>query len=765
MKLENRNTVSGISAIALAVAATVSAAPAWAQEKAVAPDDKSPGIADIVVTAQKRSESLQQTPLAISAVKMDTLETRGITDVVGLSAVAPSLTATAGTGRSNLILKIRGIGESDVQLTNDSPIGVYVDGVIVGRAAGGSFELLDLERVEVLRGPQGTLYGRNTTGGAVNLITRKPADDFGAEVMGSFGRWNYLQGRASIDTGRLGETGLAARVSFLHRQREGYFDNRLSAPDRDPGSFNTESVRAALSYDKGGPFRASYAFDYTHMVSTAAQMQLTAATQRVLDYFGASQSLGGAAFLPPQATQRDYSAANANVTTDMSMGHNLTLELDVSDHLTIRSITGLREMESDLVDGDIDGQSGLVGLIIKPGTPSVRPVRLFDGDIYRKQRQFSQEINLIGSIGDRVNYVLGAYAFDESGNENNPQKLTMVIPFGDNQLGGVNVQSNLVYRAESKSKALFGQATYKLTPDLSVTGGMRYTWDEKRMIQSSPDVRDLTGKWSNFNWALTLQYQATPDIMTYLRVATGYKAGGFNVRAINNSYNPEFVTSYEAGIKSDLLDRHLRVNATLFYMQLKDKQLNQLQASPTGIKTTTVNAGKAAYQGVELELEALPFDKLRLNAALGYTDPTFKSFLYRVPSTGVTEDIGNGAQFTYSSKLTLNAGGEYTFGEVLGGELSARLDYAYRSAVRYNVVPFETVFDEAIRAKGYGLLDGRIMLSKVPVGPSTATFTLWGRNLTNAKYRTQGIDFGSLGFAVNSYGEPTSYGIDVKFTL
>ena len=745
--------------------ATGLASPALAQVEGS--DTAAGGLEDIIVTAQKRSESLQKTPLAISAVSQDTLETRGISDAAGLSAVAPSLTTTAGTGKSNVILKVRGIGESDVQLTNDSPIGLYIDGVIVSRAAGGAFEIVDLERVEVLRGPQGTLYGRNTTGGAINLITRKPSDEFNAEFLGSFGNWSYMQGRATVNTGEMGDSGLKARVSYLHKQRNGYFDNLKTRDSRDPGSYNTDAYRVALSFDRGGPIRADYSFDYTHMQSTAAQLHLTAAAQRVIDYFSQSGSLGGADFVPPSDRERPFARAGANFTTDETMGHNLTLEVDLSSDLTLRSITGFRRMESDLVDGDIDGLDGLVGLVVSPGPAGIKPVRLFDGDIYRKQHQFSQEFNLIGSLGNRLEYVVGAYYFEEKGRELNPQKLTAVIPIGGGNYGGVNISSDLAYRAKSKSQAVFGQATYELLDGLSLTGGLRYTRDDKEAIQVSPVVRSLKDHWSKLNWAATLQYQATPDLMLYGRVATGYKAGGFNVRAVNDGYNPEFVTSYEAGIKSDLFDRRLRFNGTLYYMSLKDKQLNQLQASTSGLTTITVNAGEAEYKGVEIELEALPIDGFRLNAAFGYNDPKFKTFMYFDPATGTSVDIGNRAKFTYSSKVTLNAGAEVSIGRVAGGQLSARLDYAYRSSARYNVVPFPTVapFDQEIRARGYGLLDGRIMLADLDIGNADATLTLWGRNLTNKDYRTQGIDFGSLGFAVNSYGEPRSYGVDLKFAL
>ncbi|HLU92009.1 MAG TPA: TonB-dependent receptor, partial [Pedomonas sp.] len=226
----------------------------------------------------------------------------------------------------------------------------------------------------------------------------------------------------------------------------------------------------------------------------------------------------------------------------------------------------------------------------------------------------------------------------------------------------------------------------------------------------------------------------------------------------------ENVTNYEIGIKSDLLDRRLRLNATAFYMDLKDKQLNQLVAGTGGSATQTINAGKADFKGVEVELEALPFDGLRLNAAFGYVDRNFSELLALDPATDTIRDYSDQAGFSYSASKTLTAGAEYTFGNVGAGVLSARVDYSYKGRVGFNVLPFAPFapFDDDIRAPAYGLWDARLMLSEVSLGGSEAVITLWGKNLTNKDYRVSGIDFGSLGYAISNYGEPRSYGLDVR---
>ena len=736
---------------------------AWAQDAAPTAGADTGGLEEIVVTAQKRSESLQRTPLAISAVSADTIETRRITDASMLSSVAPSLSTTTGpSSKGHLIVQIRGIGESEPILTADSPVGMYVDGVIVGRSTGAIFELVDLERIEVLRGPQGTLYGRNTTGGAVNLIIKKPSDEFGVEMVGSYGNRGYWQGRGSLDTGEIGDSGFKAKISYLHKQADGYVDNLNAKSSRDPGAYNTDAVRVALAYDRGGAFRFNYAFDWSETNAVAAMAQITAADQRVIDYFGQSAALGGSVFIGPDRNRRGSATPDVTATLDRSMSHVATAEVDLGPDTMFRSITGFRTWRNTVSNTDLDNNSGLMGLV--RGVADPVPVAMFGADNRRKQHQFSQEINLIGQIGSSVEYVAGAYFFTEEGQENNPQFFTI---FNQLAAGWVNVKSANEYRTRNESKALFGQATYHLTDDLSFTGGVRYTWDEKKLIQSEPvsRKRQLAKNFSKFNYSATLTWQATPDIMTYGRIASGYKAGGFNPRAINDGYDPETLTSYEVGVKSEFFDRRLRFNGTLFYMDLKDKQLNQFVAGSGGAQSQTLNAGKADFKGVEVEIEALPFDGLRLNGSVGYVDRKFKELLAIDPTDNQEKDYASIGRFSYSPSTTANVGAQYSINDVAGGTLSIRADYTYKSTVHYNVLPGAPFakFDDDIKAPAYGLLDGRITLADVAVGGGEATFTLWSKNLTNKVYRASGIDFTSFGYAINIYGEPRSYGFDVKF--
>ena len=575
-----------------------------------AAQESAPALDEIIVTAQKRTENLQATPLAISAVTAETIEKRGIADVSTLTAVAPSLSVTVtGASTSNIALFIRGIGESETILTVDSPVGLYVDGIVLGRSSGAVFDLVDLERVEVLRGPQGTLYGRNTIGGAVNLISKGPADEFGVDQSLSYGRFDAIQSKTTVDTGELGQSGIRAKLTYLHKQRDGYVDNVLVKDSRDPGAYNVEAFRAALAYDQGEGVRVDYAFDYNERKSVANPSQLAIVREDVATFLGYSQQLGGSA---PQVSRKRLDTLaldNDGVISDKVQGHTLKVEVDLAENLTLRSLTGYRKWTNTVV-ADYDGNGGLVGYGVDPmlfvdGSfipVGIQPVSLYHLEFDRGQSQWTQEFNLIGKLGERTDFVLGAFHFNEKAREENPTYLTYILPAGapipvtpdlSVDYYGVNLASNFQYRYKSKSQALFGQVTTALTDQFSLTGGLRYTKDTKELDQLIPYDRTLKRSFDQVNWAVTLDYTLSDDVMTYARVATGYKAGGFNARSVNDGFKPEDLTSYEVGVKSELFDRRLRLNAAVYHAVHKDVQVGQFLAGSGGSLGITVNAGKA----------------------------------------------------------------------------------------------------------------------------------------------------------------------------
>ncbi|OCC23460.1 TonB-dependent receptor [Croceicoccus estronivorus] len=760
------------SAIALATALASRAA---AQE---APASEAGGLSEIVVTAQKRSENLQQTPLAVSAITSEMIEQRGIADVSSLTSIAPNLVVgMTGAATANVALFIRGIGESDTVLTADSPVGIYVDGVVLGRTSGAAFDLVDLERIEVLRGPQGTLYGRNTTGGAVNLISKKPGDTFSVEQSLSYGRFDFIQSKTTIDTGEWGDTGLRARATYLHKQRDGYVDNVLRSDSGDPGAYNTDAFRIAVRYDHGGPLRLDYAFDYNDRRGVSIPVQLIAARPDILAYIEASSSLGGEA---PQISRKRMSTQRADTdgpVRDKITGHNFVAELDLSDSLTLRSLTGYRTWKNTVVS-DQDGNGGLVGLVVDPGILAggpfvplgVQPISLFNLSFDRSQKQFTQEVNLLGNIGSSVDFVLGAYYFREVVHDANPTNFTLILPSGApieaapgvfvNSFG-VNLATDTVYRHKSRSRALFGQVTGHLTDRLSLTAGLRYTRDDKHLDQTVPFVRQLDRSFDKVNWAVSADYKVNDDIMAYARVATGYKAGGFSARAANDGFEPENLTSYEVGIKSELFDRRLRFNTAVFYTDLKDIQRSQFLAGSGGTISNVVNAGHARYIGVEAEAAAAVTDELTLTANFGYIDRKFLEFDLLDPATDELVDISDSARFFGSASTTLAASAEYRT-PLSFGELTARLDYSYRTRVYYTTTALVNPYHEDISDGPVGLLDARLTLSDIEMAGGKLSIAGWVKNVTNEAHQQWGVDFGSLGFAYANYAEPRTWGIELK---
>ncbi|RJF93129.1 TonB-dependent receptor [Sphingomonas cavernae] len=779
-KVRFRATLASFALIAPWLAAT-----AHAQEAAEAAPE---GLGDIIVTAQKRAESLQDTPLAVSAVDAEMIRERGITSVADIGSIAPNLVISeTPSATANPSIAIRGIVDNDPILTADPAVGLYVDGVIVGRSAGALFDMMDLERIEVLRGPQGTLYGRNTTGGAVNMISAKPSDDFGGSVQMGYGRFDEFMAKAVLDTGELLDSGVALKFGYYHSQRDGTVDNVFQPSDkRDPGARNVDALRAALRFDKGTGFTLDYSYDFSDRHGRANAFQLRAMRSDILAYLNFSPAFGGTAPLVSSERLSQIRLDRDGDVRDKVQGHTLTMNIEIGD-ATLRSITGYREWDNRIVSSDIDGNGGLVGFLVSPAILAppnpfiplgIGPVDLFHTSNERHQNQISQELNLIGSIGDEFDYVVGAYYFREEATEDNPQGFTLVLPspvpipiapgISLNSFG-VNVDTRLTYRHTSRSMAAFTQLTWKpaaLDNRLSITGGLRYTEDKKHLTQSSPippAPRDLSKKFNRLNWLANIAYDWNDDIMTYVRASTGYKAGGFNARAAdNNGFDPEDLTSYEIGFKSDLFDRRVRVNLAAFHSIYDDLQVQQFLAGTGGAASTTVNAAKATYTGIEAELQVLITTGLTANASIGYTDRKYKTFIFVDPISGLPIDISDVAKFQYSAATTANVGAQYetALGDI--GKLTARADWSYRSKIYWHPI---NPFNEEIADGGVGLLSGRLTLSEIPLGGSEASVSLWGKNLTGEDYLLSGIDFGSLGFAGVMYGDPRSYGVElaIKF--
>ena len=737
---------------------------------------------EIVVTARRTEEKQQVTPVSVSAITAQAIDRLNIQSPTQLSQVIPNFVLSQGAGGpTNVSISIRGIGNQEPLLTVDSPVGVYLDGVYLGRNAGLNIDLVDLERVEVARGPQGTLFGRNTSGGAVSLVTKAPSDEFGAEERVGWGENDGWFTRTTLNTGLLGDSPIKATISYLHRDRNGWVDNPYASDENDPGSLHSDAIWVKIRGDFGDNLRIENSFDYDRIDGQPEGFQLAAMSPAAKAYFSQSPAFGGDP-LVLSGKRRDvlplFQGAGQGVTQhSATIGDAITATYDLDQEWSLKSISAYRHWYAS---EPTRYGAHYRGLVLNPadGSVSVQDVSPFYAPQDVSQYQFSQEFQLKW-VTDRWNSVGGLYYFYEHVHEDNPNYFTFVVPTGlaSPAFLGINLgpdTQRLRYRENSASYAAFGQTSYRppiLDDKLEVTGGLRYTIDHRsiNLFSVATPQRDDTVNYYNFNFNFSLNYQWTPDIMSYIRISSGYKAGGFNARVTSPSsslvFNPEKATAYEIGLKTEWLDHTLRLNATGFYTDYRSLQVNQY----TGGVGTTTNAD-AYYEGFELEGQFLPFRELSLDGSVGYVNPVYTYYPYSNPNNPLqTLNYASIAKFPYVPDWTIHLGAQYYFPEQTFGAPSLRVDYSMMSE-RYWFganLPNANPFNNVIKDPGQNLLSARLILSDIPIFGDRAKgeVQLYGTNLLDQDLRDSGIDFGGLGFAGISFGEPRSVGfiLNVKY--
>lgn len=681
------------------------------------------GLADIVVTAQKREESLQDTPISISALDAGALEAKRVVSLADLGSAVPNMQVSPhpNTG-TTLRVTIRGIGEPAATQTRDNPVAIYVDGVYVAKGQGLANELAELERIEVLRGPQGTLYGRNATAGAINFISKPPQlGDFSAQQSFSFGSFDEFRSRTSVNI-PFGETA-AAELTYLRVKKDGFVRN-LGAGEKRFGDVDREAVRAALLWRPTDAFEARYTYDSSWIDDTSPFGQ-------AVPLYPAEAQLSRTASSGPFALR----AGNTQV-----QGHNLTLNYDVSPSLTIKSITGYRRLND------------LTFQVYNPGP--VRPYLPFSNVNSTNQKQFSEELQLIGDLFDsNVKYVAGLYYFSESGDSDDNSA----------QPSGLNPR---FATWNNKAYAAFGQATWTpafLDGRLHITVGARYSKDEReasvlstRIPPTGPQVVLLNGRgkksFNDFSPTGTIQFDINDDANIYGKFTRGYRTGGFNptastAAAFAAGFKPESLSSYEAGLKSEFFDRRIRFNLAGYYSKYKDIQTNVFDPFNNRI-FDIINAGRAVTQGIEADLTALVFDGMTVSGSYGYTDPKYK----KVVDLG-GNDITSRFNFQHAPKNSFTLSADYKSPETAFGIFEANVNYAWQD--KY----FGVASDPRIITHAYGLLGARIGLTNV-AGVEGLRVALWGRNLSNVNYYRNHFPVGDVALAM--FGEPRSTGVDVS---
>jgi iron complex outermembrane recepter protein len=648
-------------------------------------------IEEVTVTAQRRSESLQKTPVSVTALNSEALESRQVTNVLDIAAQVPNLRIEPVTGLSNASrVFMRGVGEDQSTPTTDAAIGLYVDGVYYPRTLGALFDLADVQRIEVLRGPQGTLYGRNTSGGAIKIITRDPGDsmDGSAEwTMGSFGR---KQLRAALG-GPLG-TSLRGSVSVLQQSRDGTSTN--STLGRDVNRKDLNSVRGKFIMDAGKNLELKMVLDQTTDKSDVG--------------------VGTSGF---NGFPTNLYATNANGDPAgylKTSGAALTATYVQGDY-TLTSITAWRDLKNyGMLDNEAEARTILHFS--------------FDAD----QKQLSQEVTLAGKWG-RMQGILGAYWFDEDNiyESNNLSGSRTNAAAAVTSTVGVTTQG-------STSSALFGQATYSLSDDLRITAGGRQTKDKKTFVDAyaARNLRFAAEKnWSAFTPRLGADYQVNKSMFLFGSYSKGYKAGGFNRSTVAvtalTPYDQEDVATFEAGAKTDLLDGRLRTNVTYFSNAYKGLQLSAFD--PATNVSRRFNAASASTSGIEVEITAIPMTGLRTYATLGYLDAKYDTFLDRV--NGVLTDVSY-LKLKGAPRTTGSVGFSWLMPVNMSGSMRLNGDINHRSRMENNI--FNTPI---IASPTVNLINASLAWNSAD-GQWTATFA--GKNLTNKNYIGAGLYIAGL---------------------
>ena len=724
---------------------------------------------DIVVTARRREENLQDTPISVTALTGQTLDALNIQDLSRIANFAPGLQISSLPGSAGVSVSIRGISASDPILTNEPSIGIYTDGVYINPLGAGKADLLDIERIEVLRGPQGTLFGRNTTGGAMLIHTRRPSEEAGVEGRLSYATDNDFLGRVSINTGDFAP-GWRAMLSYQQRQNDGWVDNTDQPGDWDPGAAQSQSIRLAVQGDIG-----DLTVDYTGAV--VRRRDLPPHTQIVFalpDYAAlgdTSEGLGGDTLRISDQPLDTIRLARAPRSIGDTEDHTLTLTYEVSPALTIKSISGWRTFDNDetFVFGST---AGLTLPILDPVT--FDPIGIQSGLLpstahqTRHFDQFSQEFQFSGGF-ERLQYTAGLYYYDFEYDEQLPQQV-VASALG---VAALIFPGNSAYFGDTRSTAAFGQVSYTppvLGDRLEVTVGVRYTEDDKEVTitafpPSGPVQNSIAQSYNNTSYNITLDYDVADDVSVYARYGTGYRAGGINARAFRGvPYRPEEATVYEVGLKSEWWDRRARFNAAIYQTDYDDFQTGGPQGvdPDAGFVTDTINAGRASYRGFEAELTLAPTAGLTLVADLAFVDPEFESFEFG------GADVSDVARFIYMSEEQYHLGARYDFAPWSFGSLSTQVDYSYMSG------PYFTVFAPTALPAGTAdpthgedreELSARLTLGDIDVAGGVAEFSVFGSNLTDDRYKTTAVDFGALGFVAAAFNRPRVVGVEARLAF
>ena len=688
-----------------------------------------PRLEEIIVTAQKRQQSLQETPIAISVISVEQLQRQGISNLGSLiSGQIPFLQITPyGSTPSNLAIGIRGNAPRDSsEVTREASVGVYLDGVYMARSQGLDMELVDLQRIEVLRGPQGSLFGRNAVGGAVSLISKKPSGQFGFNQTLTVGRFDELRSVTRINFDQF--SAVKTKLDYIHAERDGWVNN--TAPGQsDYTEYKKDGGRFSLNWQANKQLMVDYSYDQSEVETAQNYYQLY--IDRI-GIFGEERK---------RLTESRQPATPLSPTIIEQKGHALTLTWQQSDALIIKSISGYRELQED-------NDNNYNGVVYFNG---------FSETSLLDQNQYSQELQFIGSI-NQFEWVTGLYYLKEDVDKTLVSRFTLDI-FGNfgPPLSAISPPITLtprVVNAEAESQAVYGQLTWALSEQLDLTLGTRYTEDTRFATRFETALQVSDQKSDHIDSKVTLNYHWSDNLATYMQWSTAYKAGGVNTRSASfTPFTEEEAKTVEIGLKSEFWQQRARLNLALFSSDYSDLQLDFSDPTQVGV-VETINISKPVdVKGLELELTVSPIASLAMGLSYTYLDS-------HMPLQASPFD-GSLTQF-YVLMAPMHAGAmtlDYQFTPTDYGILSVHLDIMSKDSFSYN--PYGEQ-----RLDAYTLINGRVTLADINLGNRSGALraSLWGKNLTDEEYIIDAFAVGDPAVTIaNAYGDPRTLGIEFVY--
>ena len=723
---------------------------------------------EITVTAQYREQNIQDVPIAVTALSADMLEQSDIFDAATIAQHVPGM-QYAEFSPGQTLISMRGIGSADDGAGLENSAALFLDGVYIGRGAAINFDMFDMERIEVLKGPQGTLFGRNAVGGALNLVTAKPSDEFTARVGATAGNEGIIRAQAFV-SGPVSDN-LAGKMTVNHRQHDGFVDNVLLGTElQDEDQI---SVRGQLRLGLGA---SEWLFSFDYMEDDRTDMGRTPlADNAPLSAIGAANGITRA---------RQNASPYDGYSLREAWGVSLQGDIEFGPG-TITSITAFREHDTDWEMQSVGVGLGAIGL----------PFDEVIDDIVENIKTVQQELRWTSNLEGNLNYVAGLFYFREETDRVEQFKITAAGEYADpanrfrqTNVGAQTVIGNEYTRTENEtnSYAAYGQLDWAFREDWNLTAGLRYTYDEKDYAATAVDCGNLptSGPFSNFpecagrggslsivnetfrvspgdNWdelsyKLSLQHFPNDDVMLYGAVTTGYKSGGFaGSQGVESSastpVDPETVTSYELGFKGDLLDNSLRLNITAYYMDYEDLQIVRFGPVPDSAFGTfqTTNIGQADIYGVEIEWGWYPTDNIRFQGYYAYMDSEVNDLL--IETTAGLQD---------ASGSNLRGAPESSWNGIIGYNLPTAMGaFDFQVSFSYEDETLQDYIDTRTVNQQRKLLDARIAWTS---GNEQWEVALWGKNLTDEDYISHSYVIGPG--VIGVWGPPQTYGVTATYS-